>query len=82
MPDTNALQQTRDGLTSMLYARPSQRQVSLHKFVRHAGDLLPAPLFVPYLDMLRGLATGAKSACCCYNMLKENGTGLRYTTLI
>ncbi|PIK50509.1 putative nuclear pore complex protein [Apostichopus japonicus] len=40
-----------------------------------AGDLLPPSLYVPYLEMLRGLSNGKQSASCCFNLLKMNGTG-------
>ena len=48
-------------------------QVALYKFVRMAGDLLPAALYVPYINMLTGLASTCKSAEHCYNLLKMNG---------
>ncbi|XP_052809828.1 nuclear pore complex protein Nup205-like [Mya arenaria] len=54
--------------------RPPQRQVALYKFVRMAGDLLPAALYVPYVKMLTGLASTPKSAEHCYNLLKMNGS--------
>lgn len=50
-------------------------QMALFKFVRMAGDLLPPSLYVPYLEMLRGLSNGKQSASCCFNLLKMNGTG-------
>ena len=50
-------------------------QVSLFKFVRMAGDLLPPSLFIPYINMLRGLANGPESAHQCFNFLKSNGMG-------
>ncbi|KAL3882663.1 hypothetical protein ACJMK2_028981 [Sinanodonta woodiana] len=53
--------------------RPPQRQVALHKFVRMAGDLLPASLYVPYVTMLEGLATGPHCSQHCFNLLKING---------
>ncbi|XP_052238220.1 nuclear pore complex protein Nup205-like isoform X2 [Dreissena polymorpha] len=53
--------------------RPPQRQVALYKFVRMAGDLLPATLYVPYIKMLTGLASTTQSAQHCYNLLKMNG---------
>ena len=48
-------------------------QINLYKFVRLAGDLLTPPLFVPYVDMLTGLANGPQSAHHCFNLLKTNG---------
>ncbi|XP_025098310.1 nuclear pore complex protein Nup205-like isoform X3 [Pomacea canaliculata] len=53
--------------------RPPPRQVALFKFVRLAGDLLPAPLFVPYLQMLTGLASSPQCAQHAFNLLKMNG---------
>ena len=54
--------------------RPPQRQISLYKFVRLAGDLLPPSMYIPYLKMLAGLANGPQSAYQCFNLLKTNGT--------
>ena len=51
-------------------------QVSLYKFVRLAGDLLPSSLFTPYLDMLFGLSNSPVAAHHCYNMLKANSASL------
>ncbi|XP_076311365.1 nuclear pore complex protein Nup205 isoform X1 [Tachypleus tridentatus] len=53
--------------------RPIQRQVSLYKFVRLAGDLLPASLFVPYMKMLTSLSGSPSCAHHCFNLLKMNG---------
>lgn len=50
-------------------------QVSLNKFVRLAGDLLPAPLFVPYMEMLSGLANSPQAAHHCFNLLKSTANG-------
>lgn len=52
--------------------RPSQRQISLSKFVRQAGDLLPPSLYIPYVEMLAGLANGPQCAHLCYNLLKTD----------
>eukprot|EP00057_Strongylocentrotus_purpuratus_P025366 XP_011679840.1 PREDICTED: nuclear pore complex protein Nup205 [Strongylocentrotus purpuratus] len=60
---------------SMYHHKQSQRQVSLFKFVRMAGDLLPPSLYIPYLHMLQGLAHGPQSAHHCFNLLKANGMG-------
>ncbi|UYV67175.1 NUP205 [Cordylochernes scorpioides] len=49
-----------------------QRQVALHKFVRISSDYLPAPLFVPYIDMLASLSNAPSSAHHCYTFLKLN----------
>lgn len=49
-------------------------QVALFKFIRGAGDLLPAPLYIPYINMLAGLAAGPQAAQHCFNLLKANGS--------
>lgn len=56
------------------YQRSSSRSVSLFKFIRLAGELLPPTLFVPYLKMLAGLANSQQSAQNAFNLLKQ-GTG-------
>ena len=48
-------------------------QISLFKFVRLAGDLLPPTLYIPYIRMLSGLSNGPQSAHHCFNLLKTNG---------
>ncbi|GFS19080.1 nuclear pore complex protein Nup205-like, partial [Elysia marginata] len=53
--------------------RPDPKQISLFKFVRVSGDLLAAPLFLPYIQMLRGLATGPHCAYHCFSLLRVNG---------
>ncbi|XP_072164969.1 nuclear pore complex protein Nup205-like [Diadema setosum] len=60
---------------SVYYHKQSQRQVSLFKFVRMAGDLLPPSLYIPYLHLLTGLSNGPQSAHQCFNLLKANGMG-------
>ena len=50
-------------------------QVSLNKFVRLAGDLLPPPLFVPYMEMLSGLSNSPQAAHHCFNLLKSTANG-------
>ena len=50
-------------------------QVSLNKFLRLAGDLLPPPLFVPYMEMLTGLANSPQAAHHCFNLLKSAANG-------
>ncbi|XP_078453204.1 nuclear pore complex protein Nup205 isoform X1 [Lampetra fluviatilis] len=59
----------------MYQQRPPPRQVSLSRFVRQTGDLLPSSLYVPYLRMLQGLSTGPNCSLYCFNLLKTNGTG-------
>lgn len=59
------------------YQRNSSRSVSLFKFIRLAGELLPPTLFVPYLKMLAGLAGGCQqSALNAFNLLKQGTTGM------
>uniref|UniRef100_A0A4W4E6A7 Nucleoporin 205 n=1 Tax=Electrophorus electricus TaxID=8005 RepID=A0A4W4E6A7_ELEEL len=53
--------------------RPPHKQVVLSKFVRQMGDLLPAPLYIPYLRMLKGLACGPQCSHYCFSLLKSNG---------
>ncbi|XP_063785079.1 nuclear pore complex protein Nup205 isoform X2 [Pseudophryne corroboree] len=57
------------------HQRPPQRQVLLSKFVRQMSDLLPATLYIPYLKMLQGLASGPQSAHYCFSFLKANSSG-------
>ncbi|KAJ8314739.1 hypothetical protein KUTeg_006889 [Tegillarca granosa] len=60
---------------SMYHYKPPQRQVSLNKFVRLAGDLLPPSLYIPYINMLTGLSSNQQSAHHCFDLLKTNGMG-------
>ncbi|ELK13828.1 Nuclear pore complex protein Nup205 [Pteropus alecto] len=57
------------------HQRPPQRQVVLSKFVRQMGDLLPPTIYIPYLKMLQGLASGPQCAHYCFSLLKVNGGG-------
>lgn len=50
------------------------RQVALFKFVRLAGEILPAGLFVPYLNMIASLASSPQAARHAFNFLKPNGS--------
>lgn len=52
---------------------PSALQVVLSKFVRQMGDLLPSTLYIPYLQMLKGLANGPQCSHYCFSLLKTNG---------
>ncbi|CAH1968892.1 unnamed protein product [Acanthoscelides obtectus] len=54
--------------------RVPPRSVSLFKFIRLAGDVLPPTLFVPYIKMLSGLSSSQQTARHCFNMLKQVGT--------
>ncbi|XP_072256279.1 nuclear pore complex protein Nup205 [Pyxicephalus adspersus] len=56
------------------HQRPPQRQVLLSKFVRQMSDLLPPTLYIPYLKMLQGLASGPRSSHYCFSFLKANGS--------
>ncbi|XP_013384593.1 nuclear pore complex protein Nup205 [Lingula anatina] len=67
--------QTGASFSSVYHYRPPQRQISLFKFVRLAGDLLPASLYIPYINMLTGLANGPQCAHHCFNLLKSNAMG-------
>jgi nuclear pore complex protein Nup205 len=59
--------------------RSSSRAVSLFKFIRLAGDMLPPTLFVPYLTMLSSLSCSPQAARHCFNMLKQIGPQLTAT---
>ena len=50
------------------------KQVALHKFVRLAGDLLMPSLYVPYINMLTGIANTTNAAVSCFSMLKMNNS--------
>ncbi|KAG9466567.1 hypothetical protein GDO78_016409 [Eleutherodactylus coqui] len=56
------------------HQRPPQRQVLLSKFVRQMSDLLPPTMYIPYLKMLQGLASGPQCAHYCFSFLKANGS--------
>jgi nuclear pore complex protein Nup205 len=53
--------------------RLPSRQVALFKFIRLAGEILPAGLFVPYLNMIASLASSTQAARQAFNFLKPNG---------
>lgn len=57
------------------------RSVSLFKFIRLAGELLPSSLFVPYLKMIAGLASCESSARSTFNLLKQ-ASGLTGSTTL
>lgn len=67
-------------LTQTPSYRTPPRSVSLFKFVKMAGDMMPPSLFVPYLTMLSSLSMSSQSARYCFNLLKQNGAG--YATTI
>ncbi|XP_031788663.1 nuclear pore complex protein Nup205 isoform X2 [Nasonia vitripennis] len=54
--------------------RLPSRQVALFKFIRLAGEILPAGLFVPYLNMIASLASSVQAARQAFNFLKPNGS--------
>lgn len=66
-------------------SRLPSRQAALFKFVRLAGEILPAGLFVPYLKMLSSLASSPQAARQVFNFLKPNGklffSNLNYQTI-
>lgn len=59
--------------TEITHTSGSTRSVSLFKFIRLAGELLPPILFVPYLRMLSGLANNQDSARNVFNLFKPGG---------
>lgn len=63
------------------YPRASSRSVSLFKFIRLAGELLPPILFIPYLKMLAGLSSCQQSARNAFNLLKQ-GSGVSGSTTL
>ncbi|KAJ8957099.1 hypothetical protein NQ318_007314 [Aromia moschata] len=48
--------------------RAPPRSVSLFKFIRLAGDMLPTTLFVPYITMVCGLSSSQQTARHCFNI--------------
>ncbi|CAH1168718.1 unnamed protein product [Phyllotreta striolata] len=54
--------------------RAAPRCVSLFKFIRMAGEVIPSTLFVPYVTMLSGLSSSQQTARHCFNMLKQVGS--------
>lgn len=56
-----------------LSSKLPSRQVALFKFVRLAGEILPAGLFVPYLHMIASLASSTSAARQAFNFLRPNG---------
>lgn len=61
--------------------RTSNRSVSLFKFIRLAGELLPPILLIPYLKMLAGLSSCQQSARNAFNLLKQGSNISGSTTL-
>lgn len=58
-------------ITSFAY-RTQSKQMSLYNFVLQTCVVLPSTLFVPYLTMLRSLASCPKGANQCFHMLRNN----------
>uniref|UniRef100_A0A1A9Z711 Nuclear pore complex protein Nup205 n=1 Tax=Glossina pallidipes TaxID=7398 RepID=A0A1A9Z711_GLOPL len=56
---------------SQASAKSTTRSVSVFKFIRLAGELLPRTLFVPYLKMIAGLSCYEQSARNTFNLLKQ-----------
>uniref|UniRef100_A0A1A9WFW1 Nuclear pore complex protein Nup205 n=1 Tax=Glossina brevipalpis TaxID=37001 RepID=A0A1A9WFW1_9MUSC len=56
---------------SQASSKSTTRSVSLFKFIRLAGELLPRTLFVPYLKMIAGLSCYEQSARNTFNLLKQ-----------
>uniref|UniRef100_A0A1B0A9W8 Nuclear pore complex protein Nup205 n=1 Tax=Glossina pallidipes TaxID=7398 RepID=A0A1B0A9W8_GLOPL len=66
---------------SQASAKSTTRSVSLFKFIRLAGELLPRTLFVPYLKMIAGLSCYEQSARNTFNLLKQT-SGLTGTSTL
>ncbi|XP_067638350.1 nuclear pore complex protein Nup205 isoform X3 [Eurosta solidaginis] len=62
-------------------SKATTRSVSLFKFIRLAGDLLPSTLFVSYLKMIAGLTSCERSARNTFNLLKQSSGLTGSTTL-
>ena len=63
-----------DGGSGSIERYPS-RQISLHKFVRLAGDLLVPALYPAYVQMLTSISNHPEASLHCFNLLKMNGLG-------
>ncbi|XP_054727442.1 nuclear pore complex protein Nup205 [Anastrepha obliqua] len=61
--------------------KTTTRSVSLFKFIRLAGELLPSTLFVSYLKMIAGLTSCERSARNTFNLLKQ-ASGLTGSTTL
>lgn len=62
--------------------RSLSREVALFKFVRLAGEILPAGLFVPYLKMIASLACSPEAAKQAFSFLKPNGKYLFFSGIL
>lgn len=54
-------------------SRLPPKQVALFKFIRLAGEILPAGLFVSYMKMIASLASSPQTARHAFNFFKPNG---------
>ena len=56
------------------FQRPSQKQISLYKFVRYflSGDAPSSNLYIAYINLLAGLSGGEQSAQHCFVFLQTN----------
>ena len=62
--------------------RAPQRQLSLFKFISTCSDLLPAPLFTPFMHMLTGLSDSPPAAHYSFNFLKANSPSLGIQVIV
>lgn len=56
-------------------SRSTSRAISLFKFVRQSGELLPPTIFAQYIKMITSLASCPQAARHTFNLLKQNGSG-------
>lgn len=61
-----------EGVPQTYAYRTPPRQVSLFKFLRQSGEMLPPTLFVPYLKMLASLMGCPSAARQGFSLLKNN----------
>lgn len=61
----------------MNYQNPSQKQISLYKFLRYflSSDITSSSIYISYINLLTGLSTGEESAQHCYMFLQQNNLG-------
>lgn len=56
-----------------MHATVGDLEAALGKFLETAGELLPAELYLAYLDLLRGLAASPGAAKAVFALLRNNG---------
>ncbi|XP_065186434.1 nuclear pore complex protein Nup205-like [Sycon ciliatum] len=56
-----------------LHLQPQHRHVMLQKFLRVAGDMISAPMYVAYVQMLTSLANTPTNSQCCFVLLRSSG---------